>query len=109
MIKENVSEILKPIAEEAQNLNEDCDGTIRQLEKLAMKALEMDCVFETDGKLLIKIYPDKTIEIRHRTNDGTYYYYPLNPGHTDPWQCKPKQTNYMFDPKRTYKKGWKKK
>ena len=109
MIKQNISEILKPIAKEMQKLNEGYRGTIRQLEIEAMKELEMDTTFGTDGKLFIKIYPDKTIEIRHRTNDATYYYYPLNPGHTDPWQCKPKEKSYMFDPKKIYKKGWKKK
>jgi len=107
VIKQNISEILKPIAE--QVANNHSAQRIKDLETEAMKALEMDCTYGTDGKLFIKIYPDKTIEIRHRTNDGTYYYYPLDPNHTDPWQCKPKQRSYMFDPKKTYKKGWKKK
>jgi len=109
MIKKNISEILKPIAEEVKMLNEAHRQTIQHLETLAMATLEMDTTFGTNGKLFIKIYPDQTIEIRHRTNDGTYYYYPLNSGHTDPWQCKPKERNYMFDPKKIYKKGWKKK
>ena len=101
MIKENISQILKPIAEEVK-LNEADQGTIRGLELQAEELLEMDTTFGTDGKLFIKIYPDQTIEIRHHTNDGTYYYYPLNPGHTDPRQCKPRGRSYMFDPEKTY-------
>ena len=109
MIKQNVSEILKPIAEEIRKLNEAYSATIRGLELQAEELLEMDCTYGTDGKLFIKIYPNTgVIEIRHRTNDGTYYYYPLNPDHTDSWQCKPKERSYMFDPKKTYRKGWKK-
>ena len=109
MIKQNVSKILKPIAEGVKILNEIHQQGIRELEIKAMKALEMDCTDETDGKLFIKIYPDQTIEIRHRTNDGTYYYYPLNPDHADPWQCKPKEKFYTYDFSKTYRKGWKKK
>ena len=109
MIKENVSEILKPIAEEIQKLNEAYSATIRGLELQAEELLEMDCTYGTDGKLFIKIYPDtEVIEIRHRTNDGTYYYYPLNPDHTDPRQCKFKERFYTYDPEKTYRKGWKK-
>lgn len=108
MIKENISEILKPIAEEAQKVSEACQSIIRGLELSAQKALEMDCTHETDGSIHIKIYNTGAIEFRHRTNNGTYYYYPLNPGHTDPWQCKPKGRSYMFDPIKIYKKGWKK-
>ena len=103
MIKQNVSEILKPIAEEAQSTKEQYDQRIKVLERLAMRSLEMDCTYGTDGKLFIKIYPNTgVIEIRHRTNDGTYYYYPLNPDHTDPWQCKPKERFYTFDFRKTY-------
>ena len=110
MIKTNISEILKPIAEEIKKAKDQFSQRIKELEISAMTALEMDCTFETDGKLFIKIYPNtEVIEIRHRTNDGTYYYYPLDPNHTDPKQCKPKQRSYMFDPKKTYRKGWKKK
>jgi hypothetical protein len=110
MIKTNISEILKPVAEEIRKAKEHFAQRIKELEISAMTALEMDCTFETNGKLFIKIYPNTgAIEIRHRTNDGTYYYYPLYSDHTDPKQCKPKQRIYMFDPKKTYKKGWKKK
>lgn len=109
MIKKNVSQILKPIAGKAKALTKVSQFDIQLLEISAMKELEMDTTYGTDGRLFIKVYPDKTIEIRHRTNDGTYYYYPLNPDHTDPWQCKPKEKSYMFDPKKTYKKGWKRK
>ncbi len=103
MIKQNISEILKPIAEKAKSLTKVSQFDIQLLEISAMKELEMDTTHGTDGKLFIKIYPDKTIEIRHRTNDGTYYYYPLNPHHTDPRQCKPRDRSYMFDPKKYYK------
>ena len=103
MIKTNVSEILKPIAEKAKSLPEVSQFDIQLLEISAMIELKMDTNFGTDGKLFIKIYPDKTIEIRHRTNDGTYYYYPLNSGHNDPWQCKPRERSYMFDPKKYFK------
>lgn len=108
MIKENISEILKPLAEQAQRFSKTYQNIIQQLEVEAMLALKMDTTLGTDGKLFIKIYADKTIEIRHRTNDGTYYYYPLNPDHTDPWQCKPKERFYAYDFKKTYRKGWKK-
>ena len=108
MIKRNVSEILKPIAEQVKMLTEAYQETIRHLETLAMKNLQMDCTYETDGKLFIKIYPDKTIEIRHHTNDETYYYYPLNSGHNDPWQCQPREKFYTYDFTKTYRKGWKK-
>jgi len=107
MIKQNISEMLKPIAEEAKNFNEVYRQQIKDLEIIAQKTLEMDTTFETDGRIFIKIYPDKTIEIRHRTNDGTYYYYPLNPDHVDPWQCKPKERHYTFDFTK-YRKGGKK-
>ena len=103
MIKQNISEILKPIAEEVESLNGFPQKRIACLEIKAMRLLAMDCTFGTDGELFIKIYPDGTIEIRHRTNDATYYYYPLNPDHTDPRQCKPKGRSYMFDPKKYYK------
>ena len=71
MIKENVSKILKPIAEKAMALTDISQSDIQLLEISAMIELEMDTSFGTDGKLFIKIYPDQTIEIRHRTNDGT--------------------------------------
>jgi len=103
MIKQNVSEILKPIAEEIRRVGEAYLATIRGLELQAEELLEMDCTYGTDGKLFIKIYPDTgVIEIRHRTNDATYYYYPLNPDHNDPWQCKPKERFYTFDFRKTY-------
>ncbi|KKL44542.1 hypothetical protein LCGC14_2364640 [marine sediment metagenome] len=103
MIKENVSQLLKPIAEKAKSLTEVSQFDIQLLEISAMIELKMDTTHGTDGKLFIKIYPDQTIEIRHRTNDATYYYYPLNPDHTDPRQCKPKGRSYMFTPNKYYK------
>jgi len=109
MIKENISQVLTPIAEEIQKAKDQFDQRIKDLKISAMTALEMDCTYETDGTIHIKIYPDETIEIRHETKDGTYYYYPMNPGHTDPRQCKPKERHYLFDPQKTYKKGWKRK
>ena len=60
MIKTNVSEILKPIAEEVRKLNEADQGATRAMELQAEELLEMDTAFGTDGKLFIKIYPDKT-------------------------------------------------
>jgi hypothetical protein len=108
MITRNVSELLKPMAQEAKALNWWLCQGIEALEIRAMKALEMDCTYGTDGKLFIKIYPDGTIEIRHHTNNGTYYYYPLNSGHTDPWQCQPRERFYTYDFSKTYRKGWKK-
>lgn len=104
MIKQNVSELLKPIAEEIQKLTEAYSANIRGLELQAEELLEMDCTYGIDGKLFIKIYPDQTIEIRHRMNDATYYYYPLNPDHTDPWQCKPKEKFYTYDFSKTHRR-----
>lgn len=90
MIKENISEKLKPIAGKIKKLMDD--GTL-----------------ETNETIHVRVHSDpELVEIRLETIDGTYYYYPLNPDYTEPWCCVRKQRTYMFDPKKTYKKGWKK-
>jgi len=89
MIKENISEKLKPLAREMKKL---MDGTL-----------------ETNDTIHIRVHHNpEDIEIRLETSNGNYYYYPLNPGYTEPQRCKRIERYYRFDPKKTYRKGWKK-
>ena len=91
MIKENISEKLKPMARK-------------------MKKLVDEGILESNEIIHIRILQNpEVIEMRLETSSGTYYYYPLNPDYTEPWRCVRKERSYMFDPKKTYKKGWKKK
>lgn len=91
MIKENISEKLKPMAYE-------------------MKKLMDEKTLEANETIHIRIHQNpEVIEIRLETSSGNYYYYPLDPDYTEPLRCKPKERYYMFDFTKTYRKGWKKK
>jgi len=82
MIKENITQRLRPLAEEVKKLR--------------------DGILETNEIIHIRIHHNpEIIEIRLETSNGNYYYYPLNPDYTEPTRYEHKERYYAFNPEKS--------
>ena len=92
-------EIEKRLAKENpkfQELTSKIKARNEQIKKLR------DGILETNEMIHIRIHHNpEVIEIRLETSSGNYYYYPLNPGYTEPTRYEHKERYYIFNPEKS--------